>query len=108
MQIENPHTAKEMPVLVQNLDMFDFVPNIHSPKEYMIRNSGSFKVEDNLASFIDYEPYGWTQVEHEADVFNDQGYVAYKGTQSLTELMMKGPDERQQVRREMQMGDLSK
>ena len=69
----------------------------------MIRESGHFDLDDDLAPFIDYKAYGQKQIDAEGGVFNDQGYVAYKGPQSLSELMMKryaGP--------EMQMGGFSR
>lgn len=111
VQMANPQTAAEMTALAQNLDLFDFVPGIHSPREYgefMIRESGHFDLDDDLAPFIDYEAYGQKQIHAETGVFNDQGYVAYKGPQSLSELMMRPPTEQRHVGPEMQMGGFSR
>ena len=82
VQMANPQTAAEMTALAQNLDLFDFVPGIHSPREYgefMIRESGHFDLDDDLAPFIDYEAYGQKQINAADGVFNDQGYVAFRG-----------------------------
>ena len=111
VQMANPQTAAEMTALAQNLDLFDFVPGIHSPREYgefMIRESGHFDLDDDLAPFIDYEAYGQKQINAETGVFNDQGYVAYKGPQSLSELLMRPPTEQRHVGPEMQMGGFSR
>ena len=111
VQMTNPRTAAEMTALAQNLDLFDFVPGIHSPREYgefMIRESGHFDLDDDLAPFIDYEAYGQKQINAEDGEFNDQGYVAYKGPQSLSELLMRPPTEQRHVGPEMQMGGFSR
>lgn len=110
VQMANPQTAAEMTALAKNLDLFDFVPGIHSPREYgefMIRESGHFDLDDDLAPFIDYEAYGQKQINAEVGVFNDRGYVAYKGPQSLSELLMRPPTEQRHVGPEMQMGGFS-
>lgn len=111
VQMVNPRTAAEMTALAQTLDLFDFVPGIHSPREYgefMIRESGHFDLDDDLAPFIDYEAYGQKQINAEVGVFNDQGYVAYKGPQSMSELLMRPPTEQRHVGPEMQMGGFSR
>ena len=100
-----------MAALAQNLDLFDFVPGVHSPREYgefMIRESGRFDLDDDLAPFIDYEAYGQKEIHAENGVFNEQGYVAYKGTQSLSELMMRPPAEQKHAGSEMRMGGFSR
>lgn len=111
VQMANPRSATEMTALAQNLGLFDFVPGIHSPREYgefMIRESGHFDLDDDLAPFIDYEAYGQKQINAEGGVFNDQGYVAYKGPQSLSELLMRPPVEQRYTGPEMQMGGFSR
>ena len=111
IQLANPRSATEMATLAQNLDLFDFVPGIHSPKEYgefIIRESGHFDLDDDLAPFIDYEAYGQKEINAENGVFNEQGYVAYKGTQSLSELMMRPPAEQKHAGSEMRMGGFSR
>lgn len=78
IQMANPQSAAEMTALAQNLDLFDFVPGVHSPREYgefMIRESGHFDLDDDLVPFIDYKAYGQKQIDAEGGVFNDQGYL---------------------------------
>lgn len=111
VQMANPQSATEMAALAQNLGLFDFVPGIHSPREYgefMIRESGYFDLDDDLAPYIDYEAYGQKQINAEGGVFNDQGYVAYKGPQSLSELLIRPPAEQKHAGPEMQMGGFSR
>ena len=111
VQMANPQSATEMAALAQNLGLFDFVPGIHSPREYgefMIRESGHFDLDDDLAPFIDYEAYGQKQINAEGGVFNDQGYVAYKGPQILSELLIRPPAEQKHAGPEMQMGGFSR
>lgn len=111
IQMANPQSAAEMTVLVQNLDLFDFIPGVHTPREYgefMIQESGHFDLDDDLAPFIDYKAYGQKRIDAEGGVFNDQGYIAYEGPQSLSELMMRPPAEQRHAGPEMQMGGFSR
>ena len=42
--------------MAENLDLFDFVPNVHTPEEYgryMIQNSGQFSYDSDLDEFYD-------------------------------------------------------
>ena len=78
--------------LAENIDMFDFVPNVHTPEEYgryMIQESGHFEYDENLENFYDYAKYGAQHVQAQGGQFIDCGYVAYKGTVPLEELMSK-------------------
>lgn len=95
----NPESAAEIRRLAENLDLFDFVPNVHTPEEYgryMIQDSGHFDYDDNLDEFYDYEKYGRQHVEQEEGVFTEQGYLSYQGTLSLEDLMQGGPAEQYQ------------
>lgn len=94
IQMANPRLATEMAALAQNLDLFDFVPGIHSPREYgefIIRDSGHFELDDALSPYMDYEAYGQKRIDAETGGFNDQGYVVYRGVQRLEDLMKEGP-----------------
>ena len=85
--------------LTENLDQFDYIPGIHTPEEYgryMIRESGHFEYDENLADFYDYRLYGEQHVRTEGGVFNEYGYVAYHGTVPLLELMQDDPAEQYQ------------
>lgn len=85
--------------LAENLDRFDFVPDIHTPEEYgryMIQQSGHFEYDENLEGFYDYRRYGEQHVQAEGGQFNACGYVAYHGTLTLEELMQAAPAEQHQ------------
>ena len=88
--------AAEIRHLVENLNLFDFVPNVHTPEEYMIQDSGHFDYDGNLDEFYDYGKYGRQHVEQEEGVFTEQGYLSYQGTLSLEDLMQGGPAEQYQ------------
>lgn len=108
----NPESAAEIRRLAENLDLFDFVPNVHTPEEYgryMIQDSGHFDYDSNLDAFYDYEKYGQQRIQQEQGIFTERGYIAYQGTLSLDELMRKEPAEQYQRERDesMEMGGLS-
>ena len=57
--------------LAENLDQFDFVPNVQTPEEYgrhMIQESGYFAYDENLEGFYDYRRYGEQQVQQEGGI----------------------------------------
>ena len=96
--------------LAENLDQFDFIPDIHTPEEYgryMIKESGHFEYDANLEGFYDYRRYGEDHVREECGQFNECGYVAYQGTLTLDELMRADPAEQSQQDQGPQMGGLS-
>ena len=85
-----PRTAEQIKNLVENLDLFDFAPGVHTPAEYgkyMIQQSGRFEYDENLDEFYDYEKYGLQRMGEEDGMFTDRGYIAYKGYIRLTEIM---------------------
>ena len=85
-----PRTAEQIKNLVENLDLFDFAPGVHTPAEYgkyMIQQSGRFEYDENLDEFYDYEKYGLQRMGEEDGMFTDRGYIAYKGYTSLAEIM---------------------
>ena len=92
--------------LAENLDQFDFVPDIHTPEEYgryMIQQSGHFEYDANLEGFYDYRLYGEQHVQAEGGVFNEYGYIAYHGTLTLDELIRADPAEQYQQEQGPQM-----
>ena len=106
----NPKSSIEIRRLAENLGLFDFVPNVHTPEEYgryMIQDSGHFDYDGNLEEFHDYGKYGRQHVEQEQGVFTEQGYISYQGTLSLEELMLEDPAEQYQNGQEEGMGGLS-
>ena len=85
--------------LVENLDRFDFVPDIHTPEEYgryMIQKSGKFAYDEDLDDFYEYRLYGERCVREENGRFNECGYVAYHGILTIQQLMQAAPAEQHQ------------
>ena len=99
-----PESATEVCLLAEHLDLFDFVPNVHTPEEYgryMIQDSGHFDYDDNLDEFYDYGKYGLQRIRQEEGVFLARGYIAYQGALPL-EVLMREPAE--QYRKEQTEG----
>ena len=85
-----PQSAEEIKMLVESLDLFDFVPGVHTPTEYgkyMIQESERFEYDENLEAFYDYEGYALQRMNEEDGMFTGRGYIAYKGYTSLAEIM---------------------
>lgn len=75
-----PKNAEQIKNLVENLDLFDFAPDTHTPEEYgkyMIQQSGRFEYDENLDEFYDYEGYAMQRMNEEDGMFTDRGYIAY-------------------------------
>ena len=102
-----PENAAEIRRLAENLELFDFVPNVHTPEEYgryMIQDSGHFDYDSNLDEFYDYGKYGRRCMERKQGIFTEQGYISYQGALSLEELMREDPGEQYQREQEESMG----
>ena len=105
-QMAKPACAANIRQLAENLDQFDFAPNVHTPEElgkYMIQQSGHYEYDENLEDFYNYGDYGVKRMLQEDDVFVDRGYVSYHGTLTLEELMQDDPAESYQQEQELQM-----
>lgn len=92
--------------LAENLDRFDFVPDIHTPEEYgryMIQKSGKFAYDEDLDDFYEYRLYGERCVREENGHFNECGYVAYRGILKIEELMYLQSMEQSRQEQGMQM-----
>ena len=95
-QLAKPTCAANIRQLAENLDQFDFAPNVHTPEElgkYMIQQSGHYEYDENLEDFYNYGDYGVKRMLQEDGVFVDRGYVSYHGTLTLDELMRDDPAE---------------
>ena len=60
-QMAKPTCAANVRQLAENLDQFDFAPNVHTPEElgkYMIQQSGHYEYDENLEEFYNYGDYG--------------------------------------------------
>ena len=91
--LAKPQDAEQVKNLVENLDLFDFAPDAHSPAEYgkyMIQQSGHYEFDENLDEFYDYEGFAQQRMSEENGMFTDRGYIAYKGYFSLEEIMEGG------------------
>ena len=105
VMLAEPKSAAQIKNLAENLDLFDFAPDAHSPAEYgkyMIQQSGHFDYDENLDAFYDYEKYGTERMNAEDGMFTDRGYVAYKGFFHMEEVMNGSQSSR------MKMGGLSR
>ena len=88
--LAKPQNAEQVKNLAENLDLFDFAPDAHSPVEYgkyLIQQSGHFDYDENLGEFYDYEGYAQQRMNNEDGIFTDRGYIAYKGYFSIEEIM---------------------
>ena len=105
-QMAKPTCAANIRQLAENLDQFDFAPNVHTPEElgkYMIQQSGHYEYDENLKDFYNYGDYGVKRILQDDGVFVDRGYVSYHGTLTLDELMQEDLAESYQQEQEMQM-----
>ena len=88
--LAKPQNAEQVKNLAENLDLFDFAPDAHSPAEYgkyMIQQSGHYEFDENLDEFYDYEGYAQQRINDEDGMFTDRGYIAYRGYFSIEEVM---------------------
>ena len=98
-QMAKPTCAANIRQLAENLDQFDFAPNVHTPEElgkYMIQQSGHYEYDENLEEFYNYGDYGVKRILRDDGVFVNRGYVSYHGTLTLEKLMRDDPAERYQ------------
>ena len=105
-QMAKPTCAANIRQLAENLDQFDFAPNVHTPEElgkYMIQQSGHYEYDENLEDFYNYGDYGVKRMLQEDGVFVDRGYVSYHGTLTLEELMRSDPEESYQQEQDVRM-----
>ena len=105
-QMAKPTCAANIRQLAENLDQFDFAPNVHTPEElgkYMIQQSGHYEYDENLKDFYNYGDYGVKRILQDDGVFVDRGYVSYHGTLTLDELMRDDSAEKYQQEQETKM-----
>ena len=112
VSLAKPDSAAEIRRLAENLELFDFAPNVHTPEEYgryMIQDSGQFSYDSDLDEFYDYGKYGRRCMEQNQGMFTNQGYISYHGTLTMEELMTEDPAEQYQKEQAegMEMGGLS-
>ena len=89
-----PECAAEIRELAVNLEQFKLVTDIGSAEEYgeyLIKESGFYTFDENLARYYDYDKCVCEQMASEQGAFTELGYIAYHGKQPLEELMMGDP-----------------
>lgn len=88
--LAKPQNAMQIKRLAENLELFEFIPNVSTPEEYgryMIEQSGHFEYDPNLEGFYDFEGYARQRMSLEHGRFVEGGYISYQGFQSLDEVM---------------------
>lgn len=71
-------SVKDLINLTQNLDCYDFIPDIEDEKDlgyYYIEELGTLEVPEYLTSYIDYEAFGRDIQLDCGGVFTDSGYI---------------------------------
>lgn len=99
-----PENAGEVRQLAENLDQFEFVPEVQTLEGYgrfMIQESGHFEYDENLERFYDYRLFGELRSREDGGMFTELGYVSYHGSLTLEELMRDDPAEQYQQEQEM-------
>lgn len=85
-----PQSALEVKHLAENLELFEFIPDIKTPEEYgryMLQKSGRFEFDDNLEDFYDFEGYARQRMSQEQGRFVEEGYISYRGAMRLEKLL---------------------
>ena len=109
-QMAKPTCAANIRQLAENIDQFDFAPNVHTPEElgkYMIQRSRRYEYDEKLKDFYNYDDYGVKKLLQEDGAFVDRGYISYRGTLTLEELMRDDPAESCQQEQEANMEGMS-
>ena len=98
--LAKPQNVEQVKNLVENLDLFDFAPDAHSPAaygKYIIQQSGHYEFDENLDDSYDYEGYAQRRMNDENGMFTDWGYIAYKGYFSIEEVMDGSQSDRMEM-----------
>ena len=96
-QFTKPCNAKQITHLAEQLNLFDYVPDISTPEEYgryMIQKTGHYEYDDNLGDFYDFKRYGEQRIADEYGQFAANGYVSYHGFISIQEVLSGSQTER--------------
>ena len=98
--LAKPQNVEQVKNLVENLDLFDFAPDAHSPAaygKYIIQQSDHYEFDENLDDSYDYEGYAQRRMNDENGMFTDRGYIAYKGYFSIEEVMDGSQSDRMEM-----------
>lgn len=96
-QMAKPVDISQAQNLIEQLDLFDFIPGISTPEEYgrhMIRESGRFRYDNDLDGFYDFKKYGEQRMADENGQFSPNGYISYHGFISIEEVLSGSQTER--------------
>lgn len=105
LHMAKPSDISQAQNLIEQLDLFDFIPGISTPEEYgrhMIRESGHFQYDDDLDGFYDFKKYGEKRMADEYGQFTPNGYISYHGFISIEEILSGSQTERM----DMMMGGM--
>ncbi len=94
--LAQPQSAMQVKHLAENLELFEFIPEVKTPEEYgryMIQEPGHFEYDDNLEGFYDFAGYAKQRMSREQGRFVENGYISYQGALSLDELMADSPEQ---------------
>ena len=83
---EHTDSLKELINLAQNLDCYDFYPDVRDEEELgriYIEDMDALEVPEHLRNYINYEAYGRDVALEESGHFTNDGYVLY--TDGFTE-----------------------
>ena len=104
-RLAKPYAAIHIRNLAEQLDQFDFVPDVQTPEEYgkyMIQESGYFEYDANLEGFYDFEKYGLQHIDGQQGAFTPEGYIGYQGEGTVGEVIYRHP----YTRMDFQMGGM--
>lgn len=100
MQMAEPSNPAEVRNIIDQLDLFEFVPDVSTPEEYgrhMIIESGHYDYDSELDEFYDFKKYGEQRITQEHGMFTNQGYISYQGFISIDEVMAGSETERMEI-----------
>lgn len=98
VRLAEPEGGAEICCLAEHLELFDFIPGVQTLEEYgeyMIQESGQFLYDEKLREVYDYRLFGEIWTTSEQGEFTETGYVTYRGTQPLEELLRSGSEQQQ-------------
>ena len=70
--------AKDLINLSQNLDYFEYYPDVHNAEDlgyYMIDELSMLEIPENIQMYFDYAAYGRDIAINEGGVFTNKGYI---------------------------------
>lgn len=97
LYMAKPSDISQAQNLLEQLDLFDFIPGISNPEEYgrhMIQESGHFQYDGELDDFYDFKKYGEQRMAHEYGQVTPDGYISYHGAVSIGEVLSGSQSER--------------